>query len=121
MYKIYDYTDLSDEGYDGQAWNVFYEFGDGDEWWGHSGENADELDAWFKTLDEALEFAEECYPDEVLEDKLWSAPADGATKIMFSIREWEWIDGVDEMDGDEEYFVLLEKEGSRIEIDRNLP
>lgn len=120
MYKIYNYADLRDEGFNGTAYNVFYEFSDGEEWWGHSGEFQDELDAWFKSLDEALEFADERYPDEVLEDKLWAAPADGATKIMFSIREWEWIDGVDEMDGDE-YFILLEKDDGRIKIERNLP
>jgi hypothetical protein len=113
MYNIYEYGKLCDEGYSGEAWNVFYEFSDGDEVWGHEGEYADELDAWFKTFDEALDFANECYPDDVMEDKLVGDLAGDATAVTLNIEQYFFEDGNFDM-GSETYFRTYERSGDEI-------
>lgn len=113
MYDIYDYRQLCDEFYTGEAWNVFYEFSDGDEIWGHEGEYADELDAWFKTLDEAREFADECYPDEIMEEKLVGDLAGDATAVTLNIEQYFFDDGNYDA-GNETYFRTYEKYGEEI-------
>ena len=110
MYNQKSYRDLQSEGYTGDAYNVYYEFGLGDEWWGHNGEYADELDAWFLYLDEARRFADDFYGDAVMEDMLYSSPAaGGADKVMLCIRQWHWNNGCDDFDGDE-LFATYEKQ-----------
>ena len=113
MYTIYDYQQLCNESYTGDAWNVFYEFSDGEEIWGHEGEYADELDAWFKTFDEAIEFADECYPDEVMEEKLIGDLAGDATIVTLNIEECWWNDGSYDL-GSETYFRSYERDGVEI-------
>ena len=116
MYRQYDYTDLIHEGYTGTAWNVYYEFSDEYDVWGHSGEFADELDAWFKDRDEAIEFADECYGDDVLMEKLEESPdATGAQSITLTIESAEWEDGAIAFAGDETLFVSYEKSDGGIE------
>ena len=120
MYHQYSYADLMHEGYTGTAWNVVYEFSDGFETWGASGEFADELDAWFKDRDEAIDFADECYDDDYLISMLENAPEEGgATSITLSITDHEWEDGAISFEGGEDLFVTYMREDGNIVLEES--
>lgn len=118
-HDVMDYYYMRQNSYTGTAWNVFIEYGAGDEYWGHNGEYADELDAWFKTKEDAIAFADDKYPDELLIDMLLDSPdGDGADTISLCIREWEWKDGSETWDGDE-LFVTFKKNDGEIELEES--
>lgn len=120
-FEIYSYQDLCNERYTGIAWNVYYEYGRDDEWWGHSGEYADELDAWFKDLNEAKAFADTYCENNTLEDMLYNSPYDeGARSIMLNIEECYWNDGTYDL-GNETFFVRYDKdEAGNVEMVENV-
>lgn len=106
------YRELQGERFDGRAWTIVYEYGLGDEYWGCDGEYADEPDFWFLDRTEALEFARQAYPDDLLIEMLCNAPdSGGADSIALLVECWDWVDGIDEFKVDEETsFVRFEKD-----------
>ena len=105
------FKELQDKCFDGRAWTVVYEYGLGDEYWGCDGEYADEPDFWFLDQAEAIEFAQQAYPDEYLIEMLYNSPdSGGADSITLMVECWDWVDGLDEFRVDEESsFVRFEK------------
>lgn len=102
------YQDLANSGYTGEAWNAYYEYASEDgETWGHSGEYADELDAWFTDESEAEDFFASNFSRQNLAKMLLDAV--DAVSVSASLETHSFVDGADE-GFDEERFVIVGRE-----------
>lgn len=106
--KVYTYSDLANSGYTGDAFNVFYEYEGGGEVWGHSGEYSDEMDAWFKEEQAALDFAQQHFPRQVLVDMLYNAGED-VEAVSASVEAYTFENGSYDA-GDESWFLIVTRE-----------
>lgn len=110
----FTFEELQSRKYKGYAWTVSYEFEANGFYWGCDGSSEDEPNVWFFDKGEAIEFARQNYPVEVLIEMLEQASqTDNADTLIFTVEQWEWFSGLDEYRNEEDLlFIRLKKHSS---------
>lgn len=106
--KRYSWAEITGSGYTGDVYDVYCEFSNGDETWGHDGEYADEPEAYY--TDEAA--AREHYAQfgrSALADMIRDAPA--GTSVSAHLDCYYFEDGAPAGSADEVESFTVEQDG----------